>query len=152
MKISLLINMKMPTIVGIFIFISGEIFMFSWVEREKCFITSGPDQPASEAAQSGKSLCFISLYSNVFTSYAAQENSEWPDKPSLSSYVPKNIYMVGPYVYIKKKRKEKQRKTKKTKKKKKKKGVDFFLYNGYNCCESMFGFLCSNPLLVINLL
>ena len=32
MKISLLINMKMPTIVGIFIFISRETFMFSWVE------------------------------------------------------------------------------------------------------------------------
>ena len=28
----LLINMKMPTIVGIFIFISREIFMLSWVE------------------------------------------------------------------------------------------------------------------------
>ena len=34
--------MKMPTIVGIFIFISGEIFMLSWVEYEKSFITSGP--------------------------------------------------------------------------------------------------------------
>ena len=43
MKISLLINMKMPTIVGIFIFISRENFMLSWVEHEKCFITSGPD-------------------------------------------------------------------------------------------------------------
>ena len=31
MKISLLINMKMPTIVGIFIFISREIFMLSYV-------------------------------------------------------------------------------------------------------------------------
>ena len=30
-KISLLINMKMPTIVGIFIFISREIFMLSYV-------------------------------------------------------------------------------------------------------------------------
>ena len=36
MKISLLINMKMPTIVGIFIFISKENFMLSWVELEKC--------------------------------------------------------------------------------------------------------------------
>ena len=35
MKISLLINMKMPTIVGIFIFISREIFMLSWIEHEK---------------------------------------------------------------------------------------------------------------------
>ena len=31
MKFSLLINMKMPTIVGIFIFISREIFMLSYV-------------------------------------------------------------------------------------------------------------------------
>ena len=66
MELSLLINMKMPTIVGIFIFISREIFMLSyvqqerirnfgnlrfisrknfmlnWVKHEKCFITSGP--------------------------------------------------------------------------------------------------------------
>ena len=42
MKISLLINMKMPTLVGIFIFISREIFMHSWVEHEKGFITSEP--------------------------------------------------------------------------------------------------------------
>ena len=59
-------NMKMPTIVGIFIFISRENsmlsyilqeqivvvnnlrfisrpnFMLSWIEHEKCFITSGP--------------------------------------------------------------------------------------------------------------
>ena len=44
MKISLLINMKMPTIVGIFIFISRENFMISWFEHEKSFIISGPDQ------------------------------------------------------------------------------------------------------------
>ena len=44
MKFSLLINMKMPTIVGIFIFISRENFMLSWVEHEKSFMISGPDQ------------------------------------------------------------------------------------------------------------
>ena len=38
----LLIHMKMPTIVRIFIFISRENFMPSRVELEKCFITSGP--------------------------------------------------------------------------------------------------------------
>ena len=49
MKFSLLTNIKMPTIVGIFqsiteifIFISRENSMFSWVEHEKRFITSGP--------------------------------------------------------------------------------------------------------------
>ena len=65
MKFSLLTNMKMPTIVGIFIFFSREIscsamfskkvfaivsnlkfinrtkFMLSWAEHEKIFITSG---------------------------------------------------------------------------------------------------------------
>ena len=40
MKLSLLINMKMPTIVGIFIFISRENYMLSCVEHEKSFITS----------------------------------------------------------------------------------------------------------------
>ena len=50
--------MKMPTIVGIFIFISREIFVlsygkkeftivsnfrFSWVEHEKSFLTSEPE-------------------------------------------------------------------------------------------------------------
>ena len=57
MKSSLLINKKMATIVGIFIFISREIFMLSkvsnfrfismknfmlsWAEHEKSFISSG---------------------------------------------------------------------------------------------------------------
>ena len=31
MKFALLINMKMPTLIGIFIFISREIFMLSYV-------------------------------------------------------------------------------------------------------------------------
>ena len=43
-RISSLINMKMPTIVGIFIFISRENFMHSCVEHEKSFITSRPNQ------------------------------------------------------------------------------------------------------------
>ena len=37
MKISLLINVKMPTIVGIFIFISRENFVLSRVEHGKSF-------------------------------------------------------------------------------------------------------------------
>ena len=36
--------MKMPTIVGIFIFISRENFMFSRVKHEKSFITLGPER------------------------------------------------------------------------------------------------------------
>ena len=35
LMLSLLINMKMPTIVGIFIFISSEIFMLSNVYQER---------------------------------------------------------------------------------------------------------------------
>ena len=35
MKFSLLINKKMPIIVGIFIFISREIFMPSYVKQER---------------------------------------------------------------------------------------------------------------------
>ena len=38
----MLINVKMPTIVGILTFISMINFMLSWVEHEKSFITSGP--------------------------------------------------------------------------------------------------------------
>ena len=42
MKFSLLINIKMPTIVGIFIFISRENFMLGRVEHEESFIILGP--------------------------------------------------------------------------------------------------------------
>ena len=40
MKISLLINMKMPTIFGIFIFVRRENFILGSVKHEKTFITS----------------------------------------------------------------------------------------------------------------
>ena len=42
MKISLLINMKMPTIVDIFISIGRENFMLSRIEHKNKFIISGP--------------------------------------------------------------------------------------------------------------
>ena len=35
--------MKLPSFIGIFIFIGRENFTFSWFECEKSFITSGPD-------------------------------------------------------------------------------------------------------------
>ena len=41
----LLINVKMPTTVGILIFMSRVNLIFSWFEHETSFITSGPDQP-----------------------------------------------------------------------------------------------------------
>ena len=43
----LLINVKMPTIVGILTFMSRINFMLSRVENEKSFITSGPDRRQS---------------------------------------------------------------------------------------------------------
>ena len=38
----MLINVKMPIIVGILTFMSRTNFVLSWVEHEKSFITSGP--------------------------------------------------------------------------------------------------------------
>ena len=38
----LLINVKMPTIVGILTFMSRKNLILNWVEHEKSFITSGP--------------------------------------------------------------------------------------------------------------
>ena len=40
----LLLNVKMPTIVGILTFMSRKNFIFSWIEHENSFITLGPDQ------------------------------------------------------------------------------------------------------------
>ena len=40
----MLINVKMPTIVSILTFMSRINLLLSWVEREKSFITSGPDK------------------------------------------------------------------------------------------------------------
>ena len=39
----MLINVKMPTLVGILTFMSRIIFVFSGVEHKKSFITSGAD-------------------------------------------------------------------------------------------------------------
>ena len=66
MKISLLINMKMPTIVVIFIFISRENFMLSLVKYEKSFITSGPDCGNVEAEPDLHSYLKIRLVIGIF--------------------------------------------------------------------------------------
>ena len=42
-KIFCAYEMKMPTLIGIFIFISRENFMFSWVEHVNKFLISGSD-------------------------------------------------------------------------------------------------------------
>ena len=46
----ILINVKMPTIVGILTLMSRINFVLSWVEPEKSFITSGPDDDVSHNA------------------------------------------------------------------------------------------------------
>ena len=48
----MLINVKMPTIVGILTFISRINFMLSWVEHEKKIITSVPDLGTHPGAHS----------------------------------------------------------------------------------------------------
>ena len=68
MKFSLQVNMKMPTIVGIFIFISRENFMLGRDEYEKSFITSG------------------------LTDVAARYSSCSPTAESLHFYTKKNFF------------------------------------------------------------
>ena len=48
----MLINVKMPTIVGILTFMSRINFVLSWVEHEFFFITSGPG-----CVKSRKTIC-----------------------------------------------------------------------------------------------
>ena len=52
--------MKMPTIVDTFIIISRENFMLSWIEHEKSFITSGPDQTARMLGAHVRKLMVVS--------------------------------------------------------------------------------------------
>ena len=44
----MLINVKMPTIDGIFTFMNMINFMLSWGEHEKSFIASGEEMPQSQ--------------------------------------------------------------------------------------------------------
>ena len=64
----MLINVKMPTIVGILTFMSRINFMLSWVEHEKSFITSRLD-----------------LVTNEQQSCRPEGTSLQPDQPPLSS-------------------------------------------------------------------
>ena len=60
----MLINVKMPTIVGILTFMSRINFVLSLVEHEKSFITSGPDVwmasilPLLASTSASKFWCF----------------------------------------------------------------------------------------------
>ena len=104
MKFSLLMNMKMPTIFGIFIFISREIFMLSsailskkecaivgnlrfisgtsfmlcWVKHEKSFITSGSDHPAHVLS---KPLLSIHTFCGIEW-FCLLADTEGPDQPA----------------------------------------------------------------------
>ena len=96
MKISLLINMKMPTIVGIFIFISRENFTLSWVEHEKSFITSGPDLPANleSLARANK---FNSVYAFCYQTANATNNLYWCAGWSRNSLF---VFKPGFYIHV----------------------------------------------------
>ena len=61
----LLINVKMPTIVGILTFMSRKKFMLSGVEHEIIFITSGPDLALfCDNKKTGRQLLFRELLFN----------------------------------------------------------------------------------------
>ena len=57
----MLINDKMPTIVGILTFMSIMNLMLSRVEHEKCFITSGPGP-----IYSSQRFLFTCTWTNIF--------------------------------------------------------------------------------------
>ena len=59
-----LVNVKMPTIVGILTIMSRKNFMLSCVEHEKSFITSGPDLGSDTQSQSH--YCSYMYYCNIF--------------------------------------------------------------------------------------
>ena len=86
--------MKMPTVVGIFILISREIFMLSWVEHEKSFITSGPDlcSPVIHSIISNDSV------NRQCALIRLQGCAGWPGL-LLSAYAPSHIFALGDPFY-----------------------------------------------------
>ena len=58
----LLINVKMPTIVGILTFMSRKNFMLSWVEHEKSFITPGYGVYTGRIFEADLLLCNFCIY------------------------------------------------------------------------------------------
>ena len=73
--------MKMPTITDMFIIISRENFMLSWVEQETCFITSGPDYAKSQSDQ-----CFSRLFVCVEVLQPSQPNGVMLSVVSLPNH------------------------------------------------------------------
>ena len=64
----MLINVKMPTIVGILTFMSRINFVLSRVEYEKSFITSGPGIQIKDGNH--KLLFFVFLHQNIFFEFS----------------------------------------------------------------------------------
>ena len=62
----LLINVKMPTIVGILTFMSKKNFMLNSVEHEKSFITSGPGRNDVSATSLRRHVAVGSMYACLF--------------------------------------------------------------------------------------
>ena len=88
----MLINVKMPTIVGLLTFISRIIFVLCLVEYEQSFITSGPGLAESHLQQTDLSSAHV-LHLRCF--YLPSEHDERPDS-DLAAYclqyrLPKNI-------------------------------------------------------------
>ena len=65
MLFSPLIHVKMPTIVGILTFMSGENFMLNSVEHEKSFIISGPGLLAILSPEWLPTLLFVLFYNLI---------------------------------------------------------------------------------------
>ena len=68
MTFSLLIDVKMPIMFGIFLFSSSGNFMLSRVEHEKSFITSGPGYLViyTKYYKTGCRTCFALLHSTFY--------------------------------------------------------------------------------------
>ena len=109
MKISMLINMKKPTVVGIFIFISRENFILSWVEHEKSFITSGPDLSVYAPRQlkfyfSVETYALISLriispqYFLLTPQYFPHHSISFSSDTTISYFLTRMVYFSQHYI------------------------------------------------------
>ena len=128
MKFVLLKNMKMPTIFDIFIFIRRENFMFSWVEYETSFITSGA------------SFVIFMVEPNIFLSEFSQNHQTFAD--NIVYPINSDGYMYANYagsnkslhnwirIYTDSHSASTFRCT-----------LCTLLSNGYVCCESVFEYL-----------
>ena len=73
----MLINVKMPTIVGILTFMSRINFVLNWVEHEKCFVTSGPDLRLIK----GTGRMFLKIKDSLMNNTTIYQYEHPPTKP-----------------------------------------------------------------------